>query len=1036
MRGLPLETQMPLQPCFRLGTLSTFSVLALAATVESVCAQDPGAYSIFELSGRTAFALIAVALLLTIVIIPGTIHLLRGTLRGRREFLREIDEGKQQLDLAISNMSQGLVMFDASQRIVFCNRRYLEMYGVSPQIAKPGLHFRDLLQHRKDTGSYFGEVEAYCRSIETELAEGKSTSLIAKSSAGRSIRIVNKPIARGGWVATHDDITDQQQAEELLREQKLLLDSALNNMLQGLCMFDAAGRLLIANDRYREMYRLRADDTKPGSTVWDLVNARIATGAFSCVDPENFAADLGAAMEAGIPTSRTVELTDGSIIAVYGRPAADGSGWISTHEDITERHQLLKARSEAETLLRDQKLKLDAALNNMLHGLCVFDADGRIVLFNERYRKMMDESADFLTGRLLLDLWKHRQKLGKLTGDPEEMFANAMKGAREGKSSSRLMERPDGRALRVIDQPMEGGGWVATFEDITEQRHTEQERDRNREFLDLIIDNVPSAIFVKKATDRRYVLVNQAGEKFWGVSRGSMIGKTAAEMLPQVEAESIAAREDELLEGGKPIFDEREILTVYDGIRSISSRRLMIGDDKGESQYILGVVDDVTERKLAEARIVHLAHYDTLTGLPNRVMFREQLAKELAFVRRGSELAVFCLDLDHFKNVNDTLGHSVGDQLLKQVADRLRTCLRDCDLIARLGGDEFAIVQTALQDPKDAEALAQRLRDAVLGSPYDLNGHQAAIDLSIGIALSPGDGTDLDELLKHADLALYGAKFEGRGTYRYFEPEMNARMKRRRALEFDLRKALSGGELEVHYQPLVSLQDDSIVCCEALLRWHHPERGMIPPAEFVPVAEETGLINAIGEWVLRQACAEAMTWPSHVRIAINVSPVQFRNQNLAQTVIHCLAASRLSAERLELEVTESVLMQNNEATLATLHQLRALGVRISMDDFGTGYSSLSYLRSFPFNKIKIDRSFICDLTEGSDAVAIVQAILNLADSLKMTTTAEGVETEEQQSILRAMGCAEMQGYLFSRPRPATGMAALFRQSKVSAARVA
>ena len=332
--------------------------------------------------------------------------------------------------------------------------------------------------------------------------------------------------------------------------------------------------------------------------------------------------------------------------------------------------------------------------------------------------------------------------------------------------------------------------------------------------------------------------------------------------------------------------------------------------------------------------------------------------------------------------------------------------------------------------------MAERLRGAILESPFNLNGHQAVIDLSIGIALSPGDGTELDELLKHADLALYGAKTEGRGTYRYFEPEMNARMKRRRNLEVDLRKALSGGELELHYQPLVSLKNDEIVGCEALLRWHHPERGMILPAEFIPVAEETGLINTIGEWVLRQACSEAATWPSHIKIAVNVSPVQFRNPSLAQTVVHCLAASRLPADRLELEVTESVLMQNNEATLATLHQLRVLGVRISMDDFGTGYSSLSYLRGFPFNKIKIDRSFIADLARGPDAVAIVQAIINLADSLKMATTAEGVETGEQREILRTTGCAEMQGYLFSPPRSAMELAALLRQSEATAARVA
>jgi len=305
----------------------------------------------------------------------------------------------------------------------------------------------------------------------------------------------------------------------------------------------------------------------------------------------------------------------------------------------------------------------------------------------------------------------------------------------------------------------------------------------------------------------------------------------------------------------------------------------------------------------------------------------------------------------------------------------------------------------------------------MIQAPYELNGHQVVVDVSVGIALAPNDGTDVDQLLKSADMALYGAKSEGRGAYRYFEPEMDARMKTRRSLEVDLRKALVNGEFELYYQPLVSLQNNEISGCEALLRWHHPERGLITPAEFIPVAEETGLINRIGEWVLRQACTDAVAWPDHIKVAVNISPAQFRNQTLAQIVVSTLAASGLPPHKLELEITESVLMQNNEATLRTLHQLRELGVRIAMDDFGTGYSSLSYLRSFPFNKIKIDRSFISDLSNSAGSLKIVQAVASLAGALNMITTAEGVETDGQREIVCAAGCTEMQGYLFSRPRP-------------------
>jgi diguanylate cyclase (GGDEF)-like protein len=437
--------------------------------------------------------------------------------------------------------------------------------------------------------------------------------------------------------------------------------------------------------------------------------------------------------------------------------------------------------------------------------------------------------------------------------------------------------------------------------------------------------------------------------------------------------------------------------------------------------------DDITERQQAQARIVHMAHHDALTDLPNRLLLRERLEQELLRVRRGSKLAVLYLDLDHFKGVNDTLGHSTGDELLKAVAARLRGCVRESDIIARLGGDEFAVVQTNLEHPTEAAMLAQRLRDEVTKAPFDLDGHQIVVDLSIGIALSPDDGTDCDQLLRSADMALYGAKTDGRGTCRFFEPEMDARMKARRTLEVDLRKALANGEFELYYQPVINLEHEAISGCEALLRWNHPDRGLISPAHFIPVAEETGLIVPIGEWVLRHACAEAATWPRDIKVAVNLSPVQFKNQPLAQVVIGALAASGLRSDRLELEITESALLQNNNATLHTLHQLRDVGVRIAMDDFGTGYSSLRYLRSFPFDKIKIDRSFVKDLSIGDDALAIVQAIISLANGLSMTTTAEGVETEQQVQRLRAIGCVEMQGYLFSAAKPPAELRRLFAQ---------
>jgi diguanylate cyclase (GGDEF)-like protein len=449
----------------------------------------------------------------------------------------------------------------------------------------------------------------------------------------------------------------------------------------------------------------------------------------------------------------------------------------------------------------------------------------------------------------------------------------------------------------------------------------------------------------------------------------------------------------------------------------------------------LATHEDITERQRSEERVAHMARHDALTDLPNRVLLRERLEHELKRVKRGECLAVLCLDLDQFKSVNDALGHPIGDELLKLVAERLRGCTREPDTVARLGGDEFAIIMTQMQQPTDAAALAKRIRESI-AKPYQIEGHTIVTDISIGISVAPFDAADPDPLLRNADMALYGAKADGRGTFRFFEPEMNTRMKARRELEMDLRRALVGKEFELHYQPLVSLESSEINAFEALLRWNHPKRGLIPPHDFIPVAEETGLIVPLGEWVLKAACYEAVEWPDHVKVAVNLSPAQLNNRNLLNVVTAALGETGMPARKLQLEITETVLLQNTFATLQTLHELRKLGVQIALDDFGTGYSSLSYLRSFPFDKIKIDRSFIQDLANGQEPVAIVQAVANLAKSLKMASTAEGVETQQQMDMLQALGCTEMQGYLFSRARPANEIRQFFEQRRDKAADVA
>jgi diguanylate cyclase (GGDEF)-like protein len=396
---------------------------------------------------------------------------------------------------------------------------------------------------------------------------------------------------------------------------------------------------------------------------------------------------------------------------------------------------------------------------------------------------------------------------------------------------------------------------------------------------------------------------------------------------------------------------------------------------------------------------------------------------------------VLCVDLDLFKNVNDSLGHPVGDRLLRLVADRLRSLVRGSNLAARLGGDEFAIIMASDVSPNEASDFAARLIK-MLSAAYEIDGHEVVIGASIGIAMSPGDGATSEELMRNADLALYRAKADGGAVHRFFEREMDRQAQKRRDLELELRRAFANGEFELHYQPLVDIAADRISGFESLLRWRHPEKGMISPAEFIPVAEDIGLIVSLGEWVLREACSEAVKWPSEIKVAVNLSPVQFRSRNLVQVVISALAQSGLSPKRLELEITETVFLAETETNLAILHQLRELGVSISMDDFGTGYSSLSYLRSFPFDKIKIDRSFVKDLAQRSDCVAIVRAISGLGRSLNITTTAEGVETVDQLDWLRAEGCNEVQGFLFSAAKPAAEVAQLLSRFGARATRAA
>ncbi|MBX9711399.1 MAG: EAL domain-containing protein [Xanthobacteraceae bacterium] len=565
-----------------------------------------------------------------------------------------------------------------------------------------------------------------------------------------------------------------------------------------------------------------------------------------------------------------------------------------------------------------------------------------------------------------------------------------------------------------------------TLTDITDLKRREQS-------FRLLFESNPMPMWVFDAQSKQFLGVNDAAVSHYGYDRATFLTMTLSDIWPEDEREAHAFALDQVGDIYESSHNWRHLKADGSEIEVLTfGRRVPFN---GRDGFLVSSVD-ITERRRAEARVAYMAHHDALTSLPNRVMFQDHLRQSLERSRTaGRRIAVLCIDLDLFKNVNDSFGHPMGDRLLRSVAERLSANLPPQSLVARLGGDEFAMVVETESSPSDLSGHAARLID-ILSAPYRVEELDLVIGASIGISLSPGDGETGEELLRNADMALYRAKAEGGGVHHFFEKEMDLQAQKRRDMEVDLRRALANGEFELHYQPLVDLEQDRIVAFESLLRWHHPVKGMISPADFIPVAEDIGLIVPLGEWVLREACMQAAKWPADIKVAVNLSPVQFRSRNLVLLVIAALAQSGLSASRLELEITESLFLADTDVNIATLHQLRELGVRISMDDFGTGYSSLSYLRSFPFDKIKIDRSFVRDLADRPDSVAIVRAISGLGRSLNISTTAEGVETMDQLDWLRLEGCTEVQGFLFSAARPASEVAALLGKFGARASKAA
>ena len=700
-----------------------------------------------------------------------------------------------------------------------------------------------------------------------------------------------------------------------------------------------------------------------------------------------------------------------AIARLPGRPVKPSPKLANSGRRVAaEIGEIVRKRAQAEAAIAEARKsheRLREAIDILPQGIVFLDAEGRYILWNKKYSEIYSRSSDlFKPGARLQDTIRvgvERGDYPEAIGREEEWIAERLaKLYQPGERHEQTLA--DGRVILIEERLTEDGGVIGLRVDITELKQREAS-------FRLLFDSNPVPMIVCALDDERIISVNDAAVEHYGYSRAE---------FEKLTIRSVQAFETEPPWAGDRSSDELTART-WKHVRAdgtlidlaIYSRHLVYNDRPA----VLLALMDITERKRAEARLAFMAQHDGLTGLPNRNLLRQHMDEILLHTRRSAEkVAVLVLGLDNFKAVNDTLGHGIGDKLLRGVAKRLRSTLREEDTVARLNSDEFAIVQSGLTRPEDAVLLAKRLLEAI-GEPYLLDGHSVVIGASIGIAMAPGDGEESEKLLKNADMALSRAKNEQRGTFSFFEAGMDARAQSRRKIELDLRDAIQHDVLRPYYQPLIDLSSGRITGFEALVRWPHPERGMISPAEFIPVAEETGLINGLGGLILRRACLDAALWPDDVRVAVNLSPLQFRTGNLLSVVMDALKQSGLPPKRLELEITETLLLEKSSQVLATLHALRALGVRISMDDFGTGYSSLSYLRSFPFDKIKIDQSFVRDLGSNRDAQAIVRSIISLGKGLGVTITAEGVETEAELSCLRAEGCHEGQGFLFSRARP-------------------